>query len=310
MARPGVGRDEILRAAEEIFLEGKEPTQVAVRERLGGTGSFTTISSVLKEWRADRKSPASPIRETAPDVVIDRVERYASEIWSIALDIANERLRSEREAMEALRVDMEEQQAEAAAFADQLVVEVEQLREQVSFYQSELEEVTRYTKVVEANFADLQVKESALIAQRGELEKRLSDARDQFSAELSRMQSQLESERAKVEQLSLIERDQFKRVVDLESALQASGVRADSDKKQIESLSARVQYVEIERDALRDELMAVKIDLSGVVGQVEVLRQQLDEKYEKLVKQKSSSRSTKVSPDQQKKGDQEKKAGE
>lgn len=313
MARPGVGRDEILRVAEEIFLEGKEPTQVAVRDRLGGVGSFTTISAVLKEWRASRKSPAAPIREMAPDVVIDRMERYASEIWSLALDIANERLKSEREAMEALRADMEEQQAEAAAFADQLVIEVEQLREQVSFYQSELEEVTRYTKVVEANFANLQVKESALIAQRDELEKRLSDSRDHFSFELDRLQDQIVAERDKVERLTSSDRQQLKRVVELESALQAAGVRADSDQKQIESLSARVQYVEIERDALRDELTAAKIDLSGVVGQVEVLRQQLDqvnEKYEKLVKQKSSSRSNKVSPDQQKKADQEKKAGE
>jgi hypothetical protein len=52
MARPGITREQVFEAANKLKAEGKQITMQRVRDALGETGSFTTISRLLEEWRA------------------------------------------------------------------------------------------------------------------------------------------------------------------------------------------------------------------------------------------------------------------
>ncbi|EBH0783176.1 hypothetical protein FJ875_23625 [Salmonella enterica] len=53
--------EQIMKAADELDREGQNPTLARVRKKLGG-GSFTTISEVMIEWRA-QKTHSAPTHE-------------------------------------------------------------------------------------------------------------------------------------------------------------------------------------------------------------------------------------------------------
>lgn len=121
---------DIHAAADKIAAEGQQPTLAAVRAALGG-GSFTTISEAMKSWKAAQQAAAVPVREAAPEAVAERAAALAAEVWGVAQAIAGERLAHEREALEAARKDLEQQQREAAELADQLAAELDAARAQI-----------------------------------------------------------------------------------------------------------------------------------------------------------------------------------
>lgn len=120
---------DIHAAADKLQAKGQQPTLAAVRAALGG-GSFTTISEAMKGWKAQQQA-AQPIREAAPAAVVERMGELAAEVWTIAQGMANDRLQSEREALEATRQEMEQAQAEAAELADQLAADLDAAKAQI-----------------------------------------------------------------------------------------------------------------------------------------------------------------------------------
>ena len=148
---------DIHAAADKIAAQGATPTLAAVRYALGG-GSFTTISEAMKEWKASQQASATPIREPAPAAIADRMAAAASETWAAAVEMANDRMRSEREALDVARGEMEKAQAEAAELADQLAADLEAA-------QSTIEQQRQVMKTAETH-AGQRAAESAALAQK------------------------------------------------------------------------------------------------------------------------------------------------
>ena len=121
---------DIHAAADRIVEAGQQPTLAAVRSALGG-GSFTTISEAMKGWKAAQAAAAAPLREAAPAAVTERMGELAAEVWGVAIGMANDRLASEREALEVARQEMEQAQAEAVELADQVAAELDAARAQI-----------------------------------------------------------------------------------------------------------------------------------------------------------------------------------
>lgn len=121
---------DIHAVADRLAAEGQQPTLAAVRAALGG-GSFTTISEAMKSWKAAQAAAAAPLREAAPAAVNERMGELAAEVWGVAIGMANDRLASEREALEVARLEMEQQQREAAELADQMAAEIELQKAQI-----------------------------------------------------------------------------------------------------------------------------------------------------------------------------------
>ncbi len=111
-----VNKEQIFSAADELAAAGQKPTLEAIRRRTGG--SFTTISPVLNEWKA--RQAAAPLREPAPQAVVDRLAELGADVWAVALEMANNRLAAEREALEKVRAELEADRAEATELADRL----------------------------------------------------------------------------------------------------------------------------------------------------------------------------------------------
>ncbi|MCB1882126.1 MAG: DNA-binding protein, partial [Gammaproteobacteria bacterium] len=68
MARPGVTREMIFEAADAIAREGRTPTVLAIRERLGG-GSPNTISPHLVAWKEQNEAKPAESLPPLPDSV-------------------------------------------------------------------------------------------------------------------------------------------------------------------------------------------------------------------------------------------------
>jgi len=118
-----ISKDAVFAAADSILASGARVTLEGVRQVTGG--SYTTISPALNEWKAKQAAAAMPLREAAPQAVLDRLADLGSEVWAVALELANSRLTTEREALERARYELEADRDEATALADKLSSELE-----------------------------------------------------------------------------------------------------------------------------------------------------------------------------------------
>lgn len=93
MARSGVQYEDVLGAIESLQTRGEAPSVQKIREVLG-TGSFTTISDHLREWRMRRESSRE---QPASQAMPEPVQRLAESLWHKAQEAAGEALAEYRE---------------------------------------------------------------------------------------------------------------------------------------------------------------------------------------------------------------------
>ncbi len=116
--------EQIHAAADELDAQGVRPTLAAVRKRLG-SGSFTTISEGMSTWRTARIG--EPARaEPIPEVVAERFEAMARDVWAAAVAQAEARLAAERETLAVERAELLSVRDDALATADALTVEFDE----------------------------------------------------------------------------------------------------------------------------------------------------------------------------------------
>ena len=197
MAAGNATKDRIFAIAEELDAAGANPTLAAVRKALGG-GSFTTISEAMAEWRARKEAKEAPIREPAPQSVADRLTEFGAEIWAAALELANGRLSSEREALDAARVQLEAEKREAAELADQVTSELEALQAKAASLAESARAAREEVQMVSAKLAASNERAATAEARAEEIGKRADDlrsaldaARDAASATLAEMNAEL-----------------------------------------------------------------------------------------------------------------------
>jgi chromosome segregation ATPase len=176
-----ITKDKIFAVADEFDAAGQNPTLAAVRKAIGG-GSFTTISEAMKEWKARKTSDAVQVREPAPQAVQDKLNELGADLWAVAMELANNRLAAEREALEKDRADMTANQREAAELADQLTEEldadkarIEALEEAIATAKAEAADLT--TKLTAAN-----ERAATAEARAGELRSELDHSHREFAA--------------------------------------------------------------------------------------------------------------------------------
>ncbi|MBC1154234.1 DNA-binding protein [Escherichia coli] len=125
-----ITKQDIWRAADELDAEGIRPTLAAVRKKLG-SGSFTTISDAMAEWK-NRKTATLPSSDPLPVAVNEHLAELGNALWAIALAHANARFDEDRKQIEADKAAISQQLAEAIELADTFTRENDQLRERVN----------------------------------------------------------------------------------------------------------------------------------------------------------------------------------
>ena len=175
--------EQILETANQLQAQGIKPTQTNVRESLGG-GSFTTISEVLREWRADQDQTAQLQQVVIPSDITDRTQVLIAQVWETAQTLANDRLVKEREALE---------HKEALINA-----EIDEANKVIETLENEQAELT-------AQLDTLNNENSSLITKNNELENLNNSLNTQLTTEKARshqLQARLDEQIAKIEHLT------------------------------------------------------------------------------------------------------------
>jgi hypothetical protein len=179
-------RDQIFAVAERLDATGVNPTLSKMRKELG-SGSFTTLSEAMAEWRARKEVKAAPVVEPIPEPVVTRLSELGTAIWAAASELAEKRLAAEREALKTARSDIEREKQDALELADQVTAELDKLQRHVASLESSAAKKQQ-------DLADLRdqlslAKERAAIAEARAVEsgKRADDLKD----ELGRVHTQL-----------------------------------------------------------------------------------------------------------------------
>ncbi|XKE47395.1 DNA-binding protein [Halomonas organivorans] len=177
MARSGVQYEDVQRAIDGLMARGEAPSVQKIRETLG-TGSFTTISEHLREWRKRREEN----RDVPPPRGMPAaLQELAESLWQQAQESANEALAHYRREADDKVADAREATAEAERQAE----DAQQRESALSAHLARTEE--RLTERT-AEFARLQADHDALESR----EARQREARQRLETRLDELQGELE----------------------------------------------------------------------------------------------------------------------
>jgi chromosome segregation ATPase len=125
-----ITKEQIFAVADDLDAAGQNPTWRACAS--SSAAGASTISEAMNEWRARKASQAAPIREPAPAAITEKLAELGGDLWAVALEMANNRLAAEREALEAVRQETEAARQEAAELADQLTGELDEAKGRIA----------------------------------------------------------------------------------------------------------------------------------------------------------------------------------
>ncbi len=294
MASEAIITEELLcKAADQLAADGIRPTNETVRELLAKWtntkgGSYATIGPVLRAWKARRKASESsdPVREAAPQVVVDKVQGWAAEMWRVALELANGRLASERESLERVRQELEVETAEALALAEKREDERDEARRQAGELIAQLDgaQVSIATQTQRAAAAearatelekrthevhdDLKAARSAAASAQEQARSDLIDLRKEHSAALTVQRTQHEAELSRIKEThQQVIHDQKQRSVDVIGKMESSKQRMESEldeaRKAARDAVAQLARVSGELDALRSQVASQEVTIRG-----------------------------------------------
>lgn len=279
-----ITKEQIFAAAEKLMESGTNPTLSNVRKALG-SGSFSTISDAMSEWRATQKAPEAPIRELAPERLNERLQELGSEIWSIALEIATGRLKAEREALETARQEMELQQAETAEMADQLAEEVEQLRKEKSDLKAEV-------KIQQESMASL---ESLLQSERTEnasLKAELS-ASEKWNVDLHEKIDRLETNiTGKINEIN----EQRILMAKMENDYDHLNNKYHKEETQAEAWKQEASQLRSEIQTYQTQITTAATENGKLIGELKAVRDQLEELKKQQQPKRQPAKNSKPGP--------------
>jgi colicin import membrane protein len=139
-------KDQIFAAADALAAVGERVTLDAVRLHLkktvGRGGSYTLLSPTIQEWESAQKSAREPIRIEVPPQVTDALQAVGVTVMTVAVDLANARLQSARDALDAERLQFEARNAAVAEAADRLDAQLDEALQALAQRDADLVKLT------------------------------------------------------------------------------------------------------------------------------------------------------------------------
>jgi len=191
-ATTGLTVEEIHAAADGLDAQGLRPTLQAVRKALG-RGSFTTISDAMSSWRPPQTAVATT-DDPVPEVVSERGEAFAQQVWALAMAAAEQRVAAQKEELaaeraelvatrdeavalaDAITAELDEQRATSAAQVQQLTEQLEQTAASLAAAQEQGEQYRAAAEQAKVTAAELSGKLGALVEERDRLSAELATA--------------------------------------------------------------------------------------------------------------------------------------
>lgn len=195
MARIGITYEDVQRAIDTLLQRQEAPSVQKVREVLG-TGSFTTISEHLREWRKRREQRKDlPPSRGMPEPL----QRLAETLWEQAQDAANKGLAHYRQEADGQVTEAQEAVADAVRRAE----DAEQRESAVSAHLARLDErLTEQTTELVRSQAERDAALNANEQQQGVVER--------LEIQTSEIRQQIEEREAEYQQRHREQGDEWK----------------------------------------------------------------------------------------------------
>ena len=247
--------EQIHATADQLHEQGIKPTLAEVRKALGG-GSFTTISEAMKSWRQDNQEEEQLRQVDLPSGITERLQALGADMWQTAIDIANDRLVKEREALEGIK-------AKAQAETDEAQEAVKTLESEQANLLLELDEVTATAEAAAITSAQITAERDTLI-------QTLSDTQHALELEQAKTdaaQAQLAELRSSFDQQAKELNVNLSKVAALEAT--AHSDKAEISRLQIELIATKdeLKKVTTERNEIATDTAEVKGELKAIVAE-------------------------------------------
>lgn len=291
-------KEKIIAAAEKLEAEGVNPTQVTVREALGG-GSFATIGPILKEWKESKKEDHALTEIQVPEAITERLEQLQGAVWQAAVDEAERRLSAEREALKAAQDKAAGEVAEHLDIIKALEVEAEEYQRKIETLEdvsssldadrhsalTELAEVKAQAETDRHAAAEAIIKETerreAAEARAERAEALHREAIEQARADLTALQQECKAEIAAVrgEAANLVERaneltrTQTIRAEKAEKEAQQRGAGEQACQSRLEAAHREVEQAQVRMAKLEEKADKAIQEAAELRGELKALRE-------------------------------------
>lgn len=281
-----ISKEQVWAAADELDANGQKPTLAAVRKAIGGVGSFTTISEMMAEWRQAKASKMPPFREPTPQALVEKLTELGGDVWSIALEVANGRFASDRDAMEIERQDMDVARQEVSELADQLTIELDEaksllestrnnessIREEVGLLRIELSSMKERAAIAEARAEELRKATEQAERRESDLRSELDREREQAAAKVTLMSDQIEQLTRSLATAEATAKQSERRASDLRSELDRAHTEADKMNQALVSAAAEIEAAKSAHQELSDKLDKASIETRAAREEAATLR--------------------------------------
>lgn len=172
-------KSEVMKALDQYAVKGgKEPTLRSLRSLIG-SGSFTTISDAVKEWKA-QQLPAIP---ELPDAMPEEAARIVcATVWRSVAPLLKQRIDEVRQDAEA-RIKIErETTARLQAVADETLSDATAKEEALKQAQQRAETLDKELQEIRGELRELRAAKAALEERNEALQNELGKARQEAVA--------------------------------------------------------------------------------------------------------------------------------
>lgn len=122
-----ISKADVVKACNELSVQGKNVTLDAVRAITGG--SFSTISPMVKEWKAEQSGINTALESgIARTDVPERLTELLNTMWTAALATASNKMDAERQLLNDYKTELENERHELIYASDRIACELDDLK--------------------------------------------------------------------------------------------------------------------------------------------------------------------------------------
>ncbi len=136
-----ISKADVVNACNELYAQGKNVTLDAVRAITGG--SFSTISPLVKEWKAEQSGVNASLESSvARTDVPEKLTELLNTLWAAAMATASQKLEAERQLLNDYKTELENERSDVMFAADRVSAELDDLKFDFSCLNTKYKETT------------------------------------------------------------------------------------------------------------------------------------------------------------------------
>ena len=274
MARTGVNYEQVKAVADQLRSAGEEPTIEKVRGVLN-TGSNTTISNYLKQWRYEHDGngteSATLIQQNSDLPLV--IQKAMGELWKTAASEAGTKFSEERKQLLADKENSDNKAKEACLERDRVSGSLEKLEHEYSSLMESFKQSQSHMQAIQSQLGDKERQITQLTQGNKELQDQLRLLLEKQGEQEKNHNAELKEERRRSEDqeshwMNVLDqnRQEWKLLQkNYESRLLKTGQEIDECKNEIK----RLVFMESEIEKVKKELLQYQSEKASLEKDLE-----------------------------------------